>query len=222
MHTSSLIVLLWFGLSGPGSSIDPGAATPPAAKKIPKTTAIHGETLIDDYFWLREKANPAVIAHLEAENAYTAARHQARLEPIGRPALYAEMRGRIKEADLDVPYRLGDFFYYTRTEQGKQYPIYARKRGSLDAPEEVLLDLNELAKGERSSSRSGPWSATTATCWPISSTSPASGSTPSGSRTSGPASCCPTGSRRSTRRSGRPTAGRSSTSPRTPPSDPFA
>ena len=66
------------------------------------------------------------------------------------------MRARIKEADLDVPYRLGDFYYYTRTEQGKQYPIYARKRGSLDAPEEVMLDLNELAKGEKFLSVSGP------------------------------------------------------------------
>ena len=101
----------------------------------------------DDYFWLREKSNPAVISYLEAENAYTAA--------VTRPlegrveALYREMRGRIKEADLDVPYRLGAFLYYTRTERGQQYPIQARKRGDLDAPEEVLLDLNEMAKGEK-------------------------------------------------------------------------
>ena len=136
----SLLVLL-----APG--IDPDVATPPRAAKIPKTTAIHGETLSDDYFWLREKKNPAVISYLEAENAYTAAVTKP-LEPKA-DALYREMRARIKEADLDVPYRLGEFFYYTRTEQGRQYPIYARKRGSLDAAEEVTLDLNELAKGEK-------------------------------------------------------------------------
>ncbi len=127
--------------------IDPKAATPPEAPRVARTTTIHGETLSDPYFWLREKSNPAVIAHLEAENAYTAAVAKP-LEPVA-DALYKEMRGRIKEADLDVPYRLGDFFYYSRTEQGQQYPIQARKRGSLDAPEEVLLDLNELAKGEK-------------------------------------------------------------------------
>ncbi len=128
-------------------TIDPGAATPPSARKIPRTTLIHGETLVDDYHWLRDKANPAVIDHLNAENAYTAAVARP-LEPVA-DALYREMRARIKEADLDVPYRLGGFFYYSRTEQGQQYPIYARKRGSLDAPEEVLLDLNELAQGEK-------------------------------------------------------------------------
>ena len=130
-----------------GSPIDPGSATPPLAKKDPKTTTIHGETLVDDYFWLREKANPAVISYLEAENVYTA----AVTKPLEAKAdaLYREMRGRIQEADVDVPYRLGDFYYYTRTERGKQYPIHARKRGSLDAPEEVMLDLNEMAKGEK-------------------------------------------------------------------------
>ncbi len=130
-----------------GTPIDPGSASPPRAAKIPRTTAIHGDTLVDDYFWLREKQNPAVIAYLDQENAYTAAVTQP-LEAKAE-ALYGEMRGRIKEADLDVPYRLGDFFYYTRTEQGQQYPVYARKRGSLDAPEEVMLDLNELAQGEK-------------------------------------------------------------------------
>jgi len=130
-----------------GAPIDSRAATPPRAPKIPKTTAIHGETLVDDYFWLREKTNPAVISYLDQENAYTSA-VTGPLEPKAE-ALAAEMRGRIKEADLDVPYRLGDFFYYTRTEQGQQYPIYARKRASLDAIEEVMLDLNDLAKGEK-------------------------------------------------------------------------
>ena len=139
--------LLWLWSTSTAWPIDPRSATPPEAKKVPKTTTIHGENRVDDYFWLREKKDPAVIAHLEAENAYTAAVAKP-LEPVVE-ALYQEMRARIKEADLDVPYRLGDFFYYSRTEQGRQYPIHARKRGSLDAPEEILLDLNELARGEK-------------------------------------------------------------------------
>ena len=144
---TSLLAAILLACAWADSSIDPNAATPPRAGKVPRTAVVQGETLTDDYFWLREKSNPAVIAHLEAENAYTSA--------VTRPleakvdALYREMRGQIKEADLDVPYRLGDFFYYTRTEQGRQYPTYARKRGTLDAPEEVMLDLNEMAKGEK-------------------------------------------------------------------------
>ncbi len=141
------LLTLWAPAVALAAPIDPKAAVPPEAPRIAKSTAIHGETLADDYFWLREKSNPAVIAHLEAENAYTSAVAKP-LEPVA-DALYKEMRGRIKEADLDVPYRLGDFFYYSRTEQGKQYPIQARKRGNLDAAEEVLLDLNELARGEK-------------------------------------------------------------------------
>ncbi len=130
-----------------GPSLDPKAAAPPEARRIPKTTAIHGETLVDDYYWLREKSSPAVLAHLEAENAYTAA--VARPIEAKAEALYREMRGRVRETDLDVPYRLGGWLYYTRTEQGKQYPVHARKRPGPGSPEHVLLDLNELAKGEK-------------------------------------------------------------------------
>jgi oligopeptidase B len=102
---------------------------------------------VDNYYWLREKSNPDVIACLEAENAYTAAVMKP-TEPF-QAALYKEMLGRIKQTDLSVPYRLGDYFYYTRTEQGKQYPIHCRKRGSLEGKEEVTVDLNELAKGQK-------------------------------------------------------------------------
>src|ERR1043165_5244875 len=118
---------------------------PPMAKKIPKTTNIHGETLVDNYFWLREKNNPEVMAYLEAENAYT----DAAMKPTEnlQATLYKEMVGHIKETDRTVPYHDGDYFYYSRTEAGKQYPIYCRKRGSLDAKEEITLDVNELAKG---------------------------------------------------------------------------
>ena len=120
---------------------------PPMAEKKAKTTNIHGVTLVDDYFWLREKTNPAVLAHLKAEDAYA--------EEVMKPTaqlqeqLYNEMLSHIKQTDVTVPYRWGDYFYYTRTEEGKQYPIFCRKRGSTDAPEEVVIDQNELAKGQK-------------------------------------------------------------------------
>lgn len=118
---------------------------PPVAKKQPKTDTIHGETLIDNYFWLREKEKPEVAAYLEAENAYTDS-------VMGGTAglqekLYQEMLGRIKQTDLSVPQKDGEYWYYSRTEEGKQYPIHCRKKGTLDAPEQVTLDLNELGKG---------------------------------------------------------------------------
>jgi oligopeptidase B len=118
---------------------------PPKAKLIPKTTKIHGDTLVDNYFWMREKSNPEVIAYLEAENAYT----DAVMKPTEsfQQSLYKEILGRIKQTDLTVPYREGDYYYYSRTVEGKQYPILCRKKGSVNAPEEVTLELNELAKG---------------------------------------------------------------------------
>ena len=119
--------------------------SPPVAKTEPKTTTLHGETLVDNYYWMREKGNPAVIAHLEAENAYTAARMK-HTEPL-QETLYKEMLGRIKETDAAVPYFKGGYWNYTRTEQGKDYPIYCRKKGTLDAPEEIVLDQNALAEG---------------------------------------------------------------------------
>jgi oligopeptidase B len=117
---------------------------PPVAKKVPKTTEVNGRTLVDNYFWLRDKKNPEVRAYLEAENAYT----DAVMKPTEafQKRLYDEMLSRIKETDVDVPYKKGDYFYYSRTEAGKQYQIRCRKKGSLDAPEEVVLDVNELAK----------------------------------------------------------------------------
>jgi oligopeptidase B len=120
---------------------------PPVARKVPKETVLHGEKLVDPYAWLREKASPEVHAHLEAENAYADAVAKP-LAPL-RETLYAEILGRIKETDLSVPYRKGGYLYYSRTEKGKQYPIHCRKKGTLEAPEEITLDLNEMAKGER-------------------------------------------------------------------------
>jgi oligopeptidase B len=120
---------------------------PPVAKKVPKTTDINGHTLTDNYYWLREKKNPEVAAYLQAENAYT----DAVMKPTQalQKKLYDEMLSHIKETDVEVPYQEGKYFYYTRTEAGKQYNIYCRKKGSLDAQEEILLDVNELAKGQK-------------------------------------------------------------------------
>jgi oligopeptidase B len=124
---------------------------PPTAKQVEHLSDWHGEKVNDPWFWLREKANPEVVAYLNAENAYTEAM-TADLMPFAE-ALYKEMLGRIKQTDLSVPVRRGDYFYYSRTEEGKQYPIQCRRKaakgGVYDdkAPEEVLLDQNELAKG---------------------------------------------------------------------------
>src|SRR6185369_12663010 len=136
-------------VSGGTMSDHPGAPAPapapPAARRIPRIDTVHGDRRADDYFWLRGKDDPEVMAYLRAENAHT----EAVMKPSAAlvDTLYAEMLARIKEDDQTVPYRRGDYFYYSRTEQGKQYPILCRKRGSLDAKEEVYLDLNELAKG---------------------------------------------------------------------------
>jgi oligopeptidase B len=116
---------------------------PPVARLMPRAHTIHGETRLDNYAWLRDRSDPAVIAYLEAENSYTAT--------IMRPTealqerLYQEMRGRIKETDLSVPELVDHYFYYTRTEAGHQYPILCRRHESLEASEEILLDQNLLA-----------------------------------------------------------------------------
>ncbi len=119
----------------------------PVARKIPDVRELHGDRFVDDYFWLRAKANPDVVRHLEAENAYASAIMKP-LEPL-QDQLYKELLGRIKETDLTVPLKDGAYYYYSRTEQGKQYPIFCRKKGSLDAPEEVTLDVNALAQAEK-------------------------------------------------------------------------
>src|SRR6202140_605801 len=120
----------------------PSVPAPPVAKKVPKTTEINGRELVDNYFWLRDKQNPDVAAYLRAENAYTDA--VMKLTEGLQKKLYDEMLSRIKETDVEGPYKEGSYFYYTRTEAGKQYVIYCRKKGNLEAPEEVLLDVNEL------------------------------------------------------------------------------
>ena len=118
----------------------------PSGSGVSPVSGLHGENRPDEYSWLREKENPAVRAHLEAENARTDIVMKSS-EPL-QESLYAEMLSRIRQTDLSVPYQKGSFFYYSRTEEGKQYPIYCRKRESLEGDEEITLDLNALAKNE--------------------------------------------------------------------------
>ena len=116
----------------------------PVAPKRPKKITTHGETRIDPWFWLRDVDDPETMEYLRAENAYTEAAMATEEELQER--LYQEMRGRIKEDDSTVPEKEGDYYYYTRFEEGRQYPIHCRKHLSLVGPEEVLIDVNELAK----------------------------------------------------------------------------
>jgi oligopeptidase B len=124
----------------------PGDITPPVAKAIPKADTVFGDLRIDNYFWLRQKSNPEVIQYLEAENEYTEAmtKHTKRFQEH----LFQELKARIKETDLSVPEKIEGFYYYTRTEEGRDYSLYCRKRASLEAEEEVLLDQNALAEGK--------------------------------------------------------------------------
>jgi oligopeptidase B len=127
--------------------MNPTAATPPVAKVIPKDVGMHGDQRIDNYYWLNNRENPEVIKYLEAENAYT----KAVMQPTEalQTKLFDEMKGRIKEDDESVPYKDGNYYYYSRFVKGGEYPVYCRKQGSLDAPEQILLDGNALGKGKK-------------------------------------------------------------------------
>jgi oligopeptidase B len=133
-------------VAAPAAAQQTPTPAPPVAGVRPTELKIHGHARVDEYFWLKERESPEVIRYLEAENAYTEAvtAHTKALED----RLFEEIKGRIKQTDASVPYRQGRYFYYTRFEEGKDYPIYARKRGSLDAREEVMIDANELGKGK--------------------------------------------------------------------------
>ena len=137
--------MLLYWLATAASTSARATLTPPVAKTDSKMDTVHGEARVDNYFWLREKSNPEVIAYLETENKYTEAMMQ-HTEDF-QEQLYQELLGRIKETDLSVPEKIDDYYYYTRTEEGKQYPIYCRKQGNLEAAEELLLDQNALSEG---------------------------------------------------------------------------
>src|SRR4051812_10933987 len=119
--------------------------TPPAAPRRPTELSAHGDTRVDDWFWLRDRDDPEVIAYLEAENAYceAATAHTAPLQE----QLFEEIKGRIQETDTSAPVRKGEYWYYSRTVEGLQYAIHCRKHGSLEAEEQILLDENAMAEG---------------------------------------------------------------------------
>jgi oligopeptidase B len=120
---------------------------PPVARMIPRTDTMHGDVRVDNYFWLRDRNNAEVISYLEAENRYT----DTVMAPTRQlqETLYQEILGRIKQTDTNVPDRIGPYLYYSRTVEGQQYPVFARRRGSMEAPEEVILDQNQMAQGKR-------------------------------------------------------------------------
>ena len=117
----------------------------PAAEKIPYQLKKHGDIRIDDYYWMKERENPEVIDYLERENDYY--HKMTESTESFREDLFEELKGRIKEDDESVPYFLNGYWYITRFEKGKQYPIYTRKKDSLSATEEILFDCNQMAKG---------------------------------------------------------------------------
>ncbi len=119
----------------------------PIAKKVPFEIETHGDVRTDNYYWMRdmERKDPEIIEHLNAENAYT----QSMMKETDalQSELFEELKGRIKEDDQSVPYLYDGYYYYTRFETGKEYPIYCRKQGSLDAEEQILMNVNEMAEG---------------------------------------------------------------------------
>ena len=128
------------------AATSPATFAPPVAAVRPHRFEEHGTVRTDPYYWLRERSNPEVIKYLEDENAYTKA-VMAHTEAL-QERLYEELKGRVLQNDQSVPFREGGYFYYTRLVDGKNYPIYARKRGSLTSPEEILIDVNALAEGK--------------------------------------------------------------------------
>ena len=139
------LALLLAALSGCAGARKSDAVAP-TAKISPKNLTQHGDTRVDDYYWMNERENPEVIAHLDAENDYLSSKmsHTGKLQK----QLFREIRDRIKKDDSSVPYLKDGYWYYTRYETGDEYARYCRRKGSMDADEQVMLDVNELAKGE--------------------------------------------------------------------------
>ncbi len=131
-------------LTGPGCKRGQ-EPKPPVARVAAVKLEKHGETRIDNYFWLKERENPEVTSYLKAENAYTDA---VMAQTAGLQAkLFEEFKTRIKQTDESAPYRRDGYFYYTRVEAGKDYPIYCRRKGEMEAPEQVMVDVNQVAAG---------------------------------------------------------------------------
>ncbi|MEE9169155.1 MAG: S9 family peptidase [bacterium] len=150
MRLSILAIIIGFCLAMVGCqsaqvTTKPPDIDPPVAKVEAKELEFHGDVRIDNYYWLKERESPEVIEYLTKENEYTEdmMAHTKELEDV----LFEEIKGRIKQTDMSVPYKLDDYYYYTRYEDGKEYPIYCRKKESLDGTEQIMIDVNELAEG---------------------------------------------------------------------------
>ncbi len=139
----SIGVLFTFGCSN--NTTDKEMDKGPVAIKVPKELTMHGDTRIDNYYWLNDRENEEVIAYLNAENDYT--KDKLKHTEDFQASLFEEIKGRIKEDDESVPYKSNGYYYYTRFEKGKEYPIYCRKKETLAGKEEVMLDANVLAEG---------------------------------------------------------------------------
>lgn len=142
---SFLAFLLLFGFISSCTQQDKSEDKPPEAKKIKKELTIHGDTRVDYYYWLRERDNPEVMAYLKAENEYLEEKmgHTKALQE----KLFNEIVGRIKQTDMSVPYKDNGYYYYSRYEEGNEYPLYCRKKGSLEEEEQIMLNVNEMAEG---------------------------------------------------------------------------
>jgi oligopeptidase B len=144
-NISFMAILLTISASSCGPEQSKEKPQAPVGKVVPTELSHHGVTRIDNYYWMNERDHPHVIAYLEAENAYTkeVMKHTEALQK----SLFDEIVGRIKQTDMTVPYLANGYYYFTRYEEGKEYPLYCRKKGSQDAPEEVMLNVNTLAEG---------------------------------------------------------------------------
>ena len=145
-HSGGLILMMGFAVSAGGCAEgEAERAEAPVARVDSTELVTHGQTRIDEYYWLREREDPEVVAYLEAENEYLAdgMAHTDELQET----LFQEIVGRIKEDDQSVPYRFRDYYYQARFEEGKEYPIHERRPGAIDAPAEVMVDVNQLAEG---------------------------------------------------------------------------
>lgn len=142
----NIFLIIAVSLAGPACRKSEVEPVPPVAEKVTQEFHEFGTTRVDDYYWLKERENPKVVEYLTAENEYL----KAVMKPTERlqEKLYEELVGRIKQTDMSVPYRDNGYYYYSRYEEGKDYPVYCRKKGNLEAPEEILIDANEMAEGE--------------------------------------------------------------------------
>ncbi|MCU0236050.1 MAG: S9 family peptidase [Acidobacteria bacterium] len=143
----TFVILLAMTFAASGFAADEPLPRPPLAKKTAKELVAHGHARSDEYYWLNQRENPDVIAYLQAENAYT----DAVMKPAAglREALYKEMVGRMQQSDMSVPYFENGYWYYTRFEKGKEYPVHCRKKKSIKGAEQVLLDGNRMAGNEK-------------------------------------------------------------------------